>query len=108
MKAKAKATPKTASYTIYQISNGKDTYVGMTTQSLSARFSQHKKDAKTQKCSVSSKLCQKEKPKDLQAFHKALRENPTSFTISRIKDITGTYEEVHKAETAMKNKYATF
>ena len=57
-------------YTIYSItmSNGSYRYIGMTTQNLQKRLAQHKADAKSGSCSLSTKLCQRRKPRDLQVL----------------------------------------
>ena len=61
-------------YTIYSItmSNGSYKYVGMTTQNLQKRLTQHKADARSGSCSLSNRLCQKRKPRDLQVLHTKL------------------------------------
>ena len=51
-------------YTIYRITDGRFSYIGMTKQSLSRRLSQHKADSMGG-CSVTKKMCKKEKPSDL-------------------------------------------
>ena len=91
-------------YTIYKITDGQLTYVGMTVQSLKQRLNQHIMDAKTNGCSISKNLCQRKKPPDLKAFHFKLKANPTSFNISKIKSVTGTYEVAHKEELKVKTK----
>ena len=73
------------SYAIYKISGNGFVYVGMTTQALSSRFRQHKHDAKTEKCSVSSKLCQKQPPSDLKALHWRLRDDSSKYRIEKVK-----------------------
>ena len=99
---------KKQKYVVYRVTNGSNfVYVGMTTQALSTRFRQHKADAKSEKCSVSTKLCQKEAPKDLKALHRRLRDNSTNFRIEKLKEVVGTYSEAHREEKKMKNKYAT-
>ena len=91
-------------YTIYKITDGQLTYVGMTVQPLKQRLNQHIMDAKTNGCSISKNLCQRKKPPDLKAFHFKLKANPTSFNISKIKSVTGTYEVAHKEELKVKTK----
>ena len=83
-------------YTIYKITDGQLTYVGMTVQPLKQRLNQHITAAKTNGCSISKNICQRKKPPDLKAFHFKLKANPTSFNISKIKSVTGTYEVAHK------------
>lgn len=94
-------------FTIYKLTDGRHNYIGMTTQALSTRLAQHKKDAKTGGCSVSNQLCQKKAPKDLSAIHRHLKKNPTKFTISTLKVVDGTYETAHRAEEALKNRHYT-
>ena len=89
-------------YTIYAINNSKTVYVGMTTQTLSKRFAQHKTDAKSGGCSITSNLCQKKKPADLQAFHTKLKKAPNAFTIRKVKTVAGTYAEAHREELKVK------
>jgi len=96
---------RTNTYLIYKVTNGKHTYIGMTTQTLSARLQQHKRDAKSNGCSLTAKLCQKKKPADLDSFHRALRKDE-SFSISKLKSVTGTYATAHREENAMKRKFA--
>ena len=89
-------------FTIYSISNGSFKYVGMTTQNLQKRFAQHKADARSGSCSLTSKLCQKTKPPDLKALHTKLKKSPDAFSIRRLKTVTGTYPEAHKVELSLK------
>ena len=91
-------------YTIYSItmSNGSYKYIGMTTQNLQKRFAQHKADARSGSCSLSNKLCQKQKPRDLQVLHTKLKKNPNAFTIKPLRTVTGTYQEAHKVEMSLK------
>ena len=91
-------------FTIYSItmSNGSFKYVGMTTQNLQKRFAQHKADARSGSCSLTSKLCQRKKPPDLKALHTKLKKNPNEFSIKRLKTVTGTYPEAHKVELSLK------
>jgi len=91
-------------YTIYKITDGRTVYVGMTVQPLKQRLNQHITDAKTNGCSISKNLCQKKKPPDLKAFHFTLKSNPTSFSIRKVKSITGTYESAHREELKVKAK----
>ena len=100
-----KATTKI--YTIYKLSNGKDVYVGMTTQSLEARLKQHKRDASLETCSVTAKLCQKKLPSDLKALHRRLRDHPEKFRVSKLSEVSGNYYQAHKEEMSMKKKHAT-
>ena len=95
------------SYTIYKISGTGFTYVGITTQNLSSRFRQHKLDAKTEKCSVTSKLCKKEPPKDLKALHRRLRDASTKYRITKIKEVSGTYASAHAEELKVKKSMAS-
>ena len=90
------------SFTIYSISNGSFKYVGMTTQNLQKRFAQHKADARSGSCSLTSKLCQRKKPPDLKALHTKLKKSPDAFSIRRLKTVTGTYPEAHKVELSLK------
>ena len=94
-------------YTIYKLSDGNDRYVGMTTQSLSTRLRQHKLDAKTESCTISAKLCQKEPPRDLKALHRRLRDHPAKFRMVSIKTVTGTYTQAHREELRLKRIHAT-
>ena len=91
-------------FTIYSItmSNGSFKYVGMTTQNLQKRFAQHKADARSGSCSLTSKLCQRKKPPDLKALHTKLKRNPNAFTIKPLRTVTGTYQEAHKVENSLK------
>jgi hypothetical protein len=100
------AKGKQKSYIIYKITNGKDVYVGMTTQSLAARLQQHKKDAGTDACSITNKLCKKKIPPDLKALHRRLRDHPQKFSIHKIKEMTSTYNIAHKEELALKAKHS--
>ena len=94
-------------YTIYKISGNGFTYVGMTTQALSTRFRQHKHDAKTEKCSVSSKLCQKTPPSDLKALHRRLRDDSSKYKIEKIRMVSGSYNAAHSEEQKVKSRLAT-
>ena len=91
-------------YTIYSItmSNGSYKYIGMTTQNLQKRLAQHKADAKSGSCSLSTKLCQRRKPRDLQVLHTKLKKNPNAFTIKALRTVTGSYQEAHKIEMSLK------
>jgi len=91
-------------FTIYKItmSNGSYTYTGMTTQNLQKRFAQHKADARSGSCSLTSKLCQRKKPPDLKALHTKLKRNPNAFTIKPLRTVIGTYQEAHKVEMSLK------
>ena len=89
-------------FTIYSISNGSFKYIGMTTQNLQKRFAQHKADARSGSCSLTSKLCQRKKPPDLKALHTRLKKTPDAFSIRRLKTVTGTYSEAHKVELSLK------
>ena len=89
-------------FTIYSISNGSYKYVGMTTQNLQKRFAQHKADARSGSCSLTSKLCQRKKPPDLKALHTKLKKNPNEFSIKPLKTGIGTYHEAHKIEMSLK------
>ena len=89
-------------FTIYSISNGSYKYVGMTTQNLQKRFAQHKADARSGSCSLTSKLCQRKKPPDLKALHTKLKKNPNEFSIKPLKTVIGTYHEAHKIEMGLK------
>ena len=91
-------------YLIYKITNGKFNYVGMTTQSLSARMAQHKKDAKTKKCSITPKLCKKQPPGDLGRLHSMLAKDPSSFLISKIDEVNGTYTDAKQVEDKHKRR----
>ena len=90
------------SFTIYSISNGSFKYVGMTTQNLQKRFAQHKADARSGSCSLTSKLCQRKKPPDLKALHTRLKKSPDAFSIRRLKTVTGSYHAAHKIELSLK------
>jgi hypothetical protein len=94
-------------YTIYKLSDGNDSYVGMTTQALSTRLRQHKHDAKNESCTVSAKLCQKEPPRDLKALYRRLRDHPARFRMLKLKQMKGTYSEAHREELRLKSKHAT-
>ena len=91
-------------YTIYSItmSNGSFKYIGMTTQNLQKRLTQHKADARSGSCSLSNRLCKKVKPQDLQVLHSKLKKNPNAFTIKPLKTVVGTYQEAHKVEVSLK------
>ena len=93
-------------YTIYSITMSNSAtaykYIGMTTQNLQKRFAQHKADAKSGSCSLSTKLCQRRKPRDLQVLHTKLKKNPNSFTIKPLRTVTGSYQEAHKIEMSLK------
>ena len=101
------AKGKQKSFIIYKITNGKDVYVGMTTQSLSARLQQHKKDAGAGTCSVTNKLCKKKIPTDLKALHRRLRDHPEKFSIHKLKEMSTTYTNAHKEELAFKAKHSS-
>ena len=89
-------------FTIYSIFNGSYKYVGMTTQNLQKRFAQHKADARSGSCSLTSKLCQRKKPPDLKALHTKLKRNPNAFSIKPLRTVIGTYQEAHKVEMSLK------
>ena len=91
-------------YTIYSItmSNGSYKYIGMTTQNLQKRFAQHKADARSGSCSLSNRLCQRRKPRDLNVLHTKLKKNPNAFTIKALRTVTGSYQEAHKVEMSLK------
>lgn len=97
----------TQSYNIYKLSDGKHAYVGMTTQSLSARLAQHKKDAGAGgTCSLTKKLCKKKLPTDVAALYRRLRDHPEKFSISSLKSVKGTYASAHKVEQALKRQHS--
>ena len=93
-------------YTIYSITMSNSAtaykYIGMTTQNLQKRFAQHKADARSGSCSLSNKLCQRRKPRDLQVLHTKLKKNPNAFTIKALRTVTGSYQEAHKVEMSLK------
>ena len=91
-------------FTIYSItmSNGSFKYIGMTTQNLQKRFAQHKADARSGSCSLTSKLCQRKKPPDLKALHTKLKKSPDAFSIRRLKTVIGSYHAAHKIELSLK------
>ena len=92
-------------FTMYEIKSTLGySYIGMTTQPLQRRLSQHKADAQSGACSLYAKLCQKKKPKDLQAFHTKLKKNPDAFSIRKLKTVTSTYHAAHKEELRLKSK----
>ena len=91
-------------YLLYKITNGKFTYVGMTTQSLGARMAQHKRDARTKKCSVTPNLCKKQIPGDLGRLHSMLSKDPNSFLISKVDEVDGTYADAKRVEDRHKRK----
>ena len=99
--------PKQNTYTIYKLTDGNDSYVGMTTQSLSTRLRKHKLDAKTESCTISPQLCQKEPPRDLKALHRRIRDHPAKFRMLKLKQMTGTYAQVKREESRLKSKHAT-
>ena len=103
---KKKACDK-KSFTIYKITGNGFVYVGMTSQTLSTRFRQHKHDAKTEKCSISPKLCQKTPPPDLKALHRRLRDDSSKFRIEKIKTVAGSYWAAHSEELKVKSRLAT-
>ena len=86
--------------TIYKLTNGKDTYVGMTIQPLATRLKQHKYDAATKK--VCPGL-----PSALRALHRKLRIDGDNFKMVKIKTMNASYYEAHQVELAMQKKYAT-
>ena len=88
-------------YTIYRITDGRFSYIGMTKQSLSRRLSQHKADS-TGGCSVTKKMCKKEKPSDLAQLHKHLRARPQDFRIVKLKEVSGPYLTAHAEELRIK------
>ena len=98
-------------YTIYKITSKKDNvlYVGMTVQPLQKRWEQHKHDARTGMCSVTSRMCKKKIPPDLAALHKYIttNRNGTDLTISKIKDTVGSYEAAHREELKVKRTTMT-
>jgi hypothetical protein len=79
----------------------------MTTQSLNERMRQHKRDAGTDSCSISSKLCQKKLPTDLKALYRRLRDDASKFAIRQIKSLTASYSVAHREELRQKAKHAT-
>ena len=94
-------------FLIYKISGNGFTYVGMTTQALSTRFRSHKADAKSEKCNITAKLCQKTPPKDLKALHRRLRDDSTKYKIEKVKEISGAYKQAHAEELKIKGKLAS-
>ena len=99
---------KMKSYVIYKVSNGSNfTYVGMTTQPLATRYRQHKADALNEKCSISSRLCQKQPPKDLKALHRRLRDNAANFSINKIKEVKGSYAQAKSEELKVKRRLSS-
>ena len=99
--------PEAKSYTLYKISGNKFVYVGLTTLALGTRFRQHKLDAKTEKCTITSKLCKKTPPSDLKALHRRLRDDSTKYRIEKIKTVTGTYKAAHTEELKLKSQLST-
>ena len=94
-------------YLVYKISGNKFVYVGMTTQALNTRFRQHKMDAKSEKCNITSKLCQKNPPADLKALHRRLRDDSTKYRIEKLKEVRGSYGTAHEEELKLKKRLAT-
>ena len=102
--------PAKSTYIIYKLTDGRDTYVGMTTQPLSSRLRQHKQDAKLgdKSCAITAKLCKKTMPKDLRALHRRMRDHGGKFSISALKTITSaTYSQAHSEELKLKSKHST-
>ena len=100
---------KRSTYIIYRLSDGQDTYVGMTTQTLSTRLRQHKKDAKLdgESCAITAKLCKKKLPKDVKALHRRLRDHGAKFRIAALKTMeNATYRQAHAEEKKMKAKHS--
>ena len=62
----------------------------MTSNSLRKRLFQHITDAKRNTCSVSNKLCQKEKPSDLKRLHDYIKimNNPNQLSITTLEKLT--------------------
>ena len=98
---------KQQTFTIYKLSDGNDSYVGMTTQALSSRLRQHKHDAKNESCTVTPKLCQKEPPRDLKALYRRMRDHPSKFRMQKLKQMTATYTQAHREELKLKSRHAT-
>ena len=94
-------------FAIYKISGRGFVYVGVTTQPLNTRFSQHKRDAKSDKWSITSKLCQKKPPSDVQALHQRLKDNSSNYRIEKIKDIKGSYNTAHAEELKIKSRLSS-
>ena len=93
-------------YIIYKITNGTNfVYVGLSTQALSTRFRQHKMEARNDKCTITSKLCQKQPPSDLRALHRRLRDNSANFRIEKVKEMVGSYTQAHAEELKVKSKF---
>ena len=93
-------------FTIYKITSNASpfTYIGMTTQSLSECFRQHKQDAKSKGCSLTNQLCQKKKPTDLQQLHQRMAKNSSQFSIRKIDVVTSGYKTAHKKEEEIKQR----
>ena len=95
-------------YTIYKITHKHIIlYVGMTSNSLRKRLFQHITDAKRNTCSVSNKLCQKEKPPDLKRLHDYIKSmnDPNQLSITTLEKFTGTYHQAKTSELKLKKKY---
>ena len=100
--------PSKSTYIIYRLTDGGDTYVGMTTQNLSTRLRQHKRDAKLDgSCAITEKLCKKQLPKDLKALHRRLRDHQEKFRIAALKTMQNvTYRQAHAEELKLKSKHS--
>ena len=98
---------KKVAFTIYRLTDGTSTYIGITTQALSTRLRQHKQDAKLDgSCAITAKLCQKKMPKDLKALHRRLRDHAERFKISALKTMDATYAQAHREELKFKAMYS--
>lgn len=94
--------------TVYAVtSRNKTLYVGMTTQTLRKRLSQHVADARNGTCSVKNKkLCHKNKKPDLERLHAFIQKNgTTNLSIHTLEANLTSYESAKKSEDSFKRKF---
>ena len=89
---------------IYKISNGKKTYVGLTSQSLTARFNQHKKAARDMRRGVESRT--KNHFPYTQKFYADLARG--TWTIDLLQQVKGDHAKAVRIEHRMKKKHETY
>ena len=97
--------PKTKyTWKIYKITNGAKTYVGLTSQSLQARFSQHKKAAKEMHKGVSTRT-KKHLPYTRKFYGDLVHGN---WKIELLEQVKGDHAKALRIERRMKKKHETY
>jgi len=102
---------KESTFSVYAVTSSNKNenvlYVGMTTQTLRKRLSQHVSDATNGTCSVKNKkLCHKNKKPDLERLHTFIQKNgTTNLSIHTLQANLIDYASAKKSEDSFKRKF---